>query len=585
MCSFPVVETTGFGRLHPVASAIELCGVSLRSRRVRLMKDLKRILLTGPHHLLSIMAVSKAVSSSDSGPQTDYHKLIDPNAKWYKNSRLVKLNLWILLLLITSTANGYDGSMMNGLQLLSQWEIAFNFPSGSKLGLLGAIQNIGNLGSLPMTPYLCDGLGRKRTIFVGATIIIIAAVLQTASQTVEMFIGARFMLGFGLGFCAAAAPMLVTELAYPTQRGPVSSVYNALWPAGAVVAAWLTFGTFHFNSSWSWRIPSACQAIPSVLQFFLILFAPESPRWLIAKGREDEALHILAYYHANGNDQHPLVQFEFQEIRSAIEAERVQKQTGWLQLVRTPGNRRRMRIIIAIAFFSQWSGNGLASYYLNKVFDTIGITDHTEQLLISACLSIWSAITAITGGLLCDKAGRRPLFLASTAGMLVTFILQTVCSAQFALHGNKAAGNAVVAFLFLYSAAYGMAFSPLIVSYTLEILPFDLRAKGFTVFGFSLCASLVFNQYINPIALAAIAWKYYIVYCVWLAFELVFIYFFLIETKNRTLEETALIFDGLDNVVKVTTRAAARAGLDGADLGPVDDEKLSASLHEELSKV
>lgn len=92
----------------------------------------------------------------------------------------------------------------------------------------------------------------------------------------------------------------------------------------------------------------------------------------------------------------------------------------------------------------------------------------------------------------------------------------------------------------LYSAAYGMAYSPLITSYTLEILPFNLRAKGYTVFGFSVCASLVFNQYINPIALAAIAWKYYIVYCVWIAFELVFVYFFLIETKNRTLEETAL---------------------------------------------
>jgi hypothetical protein len=67
-----------------------------------------------------------------------------------------------------------------------------------------------------------------------------------------------------------------------------------------------------------------------------------------------------------------------------------------------------------------------------------------------------------------------------------------------------------------------------------------LRAKGYTVFSFAVSASLVFNQYINPIALAAIAWKYYIVYCVWLAFELVFIYFFLVETRNRTLEETAV---------------------------------------------
>jgi MFS family permease len=164
------------------------------------------------------------------------------------------------------------------------------------------------------------------------------------------------------------------------------------------------------------------------------------------------------------------------------------------------------------------------------------------------------------GGLYCDRAGRRPLFIISTAGMLVFFILQTVCSAQFALHHNKAAGNSVVAFLcklqlrrhcwnfiltrgnpiVLYSAFYAIAYSPLITSYTLEILPFNLRAKGYTVFSFAVSASLVFNQYINPIALAAIAWKYYIVYCVWLAFELVFIYFFLVETRNRTLEETAV---------------------------------------------
>ena len=121
----------------------------------------------------------------------------------------------------------------------------------------------------------------------------------------------------------------------------------------------MTFGTFHIPNSWSWRIPSACQAIPSVLQVFLIPFAPESPRWLIAKGRDAEALRILAYYHANGNAEDPLVQFEFQEIKAAIAAEQLQKQTGWLTLFRTPGNRRRLRIIVAIAFFSQWSGNGL----------------------------------------------------------------------------------------------------------------------------------------------------------------------------------------------------------------------------------
>ena len=122
----------------------------------------------------------------------------------------------------------------------------------------------------------------------------------------------------------------------------------------------MTFGTFHINNSWSWRIPSAAQALPSLLQVFLILLCPESPRWLISKGRDSEALRVLAYYHANGSTLDPLVLFEFQEIKSAIEKEREQKQTGWIQLVRTPGNRRRMRIITAIALFSQWSGNGIA---------------------------------------------------------------------------------------------------------------------------------------------------------------------------------------------------------------------------------
>lgn len=127
-------------------------------------------------------------------------------------------------------------------------------------------------------------------------------------------------------------------------------------------ASWVTFGSFHMKSSWAWRLPSAFQALPSVFQFALILFGPESPRWLVSQGREKEALDTLAYYHANGNAEDPLIQFEFQEIKTAIDEERVQNQVSWLDLIKTPGNRRRMRIIVGIAFFSQWSGNGLVSY-------------------------------------------------------------------------------------------------------------------------------------------------------------------------------------------------------------------------------
>ncbi len=119
-----------------------------------------------------------------------------------------------------------------------------------------------------------------------------------------------------------------------------------------------------------------------------------------------------------------------------------------------PGNRRRLSIIIPLAFFSQWSGNGLVSFYLTRVLDTIGITDPTTQLLINGILQIWNLAIACTAAILVDKLGRRFLFLTSCCGMLVFFILQTVCSALFVERGSEGAAHAVIAFIFLFYAAY-----------------------------------------------------------------------------------------------------------------------------------
>ncbi|KAI0760335.1 general substrate transporter [Fomes fomentarius] len=490
------------------------------------------------------MAVGPAATASNS---EGFLHLVDPNRKWYNNRRIILLNAWLVLLLITSSTNGFDGSLMNSLQSMTQWKNFFNDPKGGTLGLLNAIQNIGSLAGYPFAPYLSDGIGRRPSIWIGAVLMIAGSALQTACANINQFIGARFLIGFGLSIASNAAPMLVTEVSYPVYRPQLSSLYNTLWYSGNIVASWTAFGTARINSDWSWRIPSLLQAIPSVFQFFLIWFVPESPRFLVSKGKEAQALHTLAYYHADGDDTDPLVLYEFEEIKAAIKLDQEsQKNVGWKALVKTKGNRKRMGIIIAIAWFSQWSGNGLVSYYLNKVFDTIGITDNEIQLLITGILAIWNLFWAVFASFQVDRWGRRFLFLTSAAGMLLFFTLQTICSAQYALHQTDAAAHAVIAFIFLFYAFYDLAFTPLIVSYTLEILPYSLRAKGFNVFNFTISVALIFNQYVNPIALENIAWKYYIVYCCWLAFELVFLYFFVVETRNRTLEETAALFDGED---------------------------------------
>ncbi|KZT03791.1 hexose transporter [Laetiporus sulphureus 93-53] len=484
---------------------------------------------------------------SGGGHMANYEHLLNPNRRWYNNKRLILLHCWLLLLLITSSGNGFDGSLMNSFQSLKQWQHYFNNPQGSRLGLLNAIQNIGSLAAYPFAPYLSDGLGRRRTIWIGATIMLIGVALQTAAQNLGFFIGARFLVGLGLTFATNSAPMLVTELSYPTYRPQLTSLYNSLWYSGNIVASWTTFGTEYMHSTWSWRIPSIMQGIPAAFQFFLILLAPESPRWLVSKGREADALRVLAYYHADGNEHDPLVQYEFEEIRTAIQLDRESKKNvGWLSLVKTKGNRRRMLIIVAIAWFSQWSGNGLVSYYLTKVMESIGITNTTIQLLITGILAIWNLFWAVFASFLVERVGRRLLFLTSAAGMLLFFILQTICTARYFANQAPAASHAVIAFVFLFYAFYDLAFTPLIVSYTVEILPYSQRAKGFNVFNFTISVALIFNQYVNPIALDRISWRYYIVYCCWLAFEFAFLWFMIVETKGLTLEETAALFDGED---------------------------------------
>ena len=259
-----------------------------------------------------------------------------------------------LLLVITQMANGFDGSMMNNLQTLTVWQEYFHHPQGSLLGVFNSIQSIGGIAGLPVAPYLNDWLGRRMTVFIGAIIIIIGVVLQGTAQNIGMFIGARFCIGVGISICATGAATLLTEIAYPSHRAPITSFFNGTYNGGAIVAAWSTFGTFHIANNWSWRIPSLLQGVPSLIQIIFIFFVPESPRWLLAKGKEEQAREVLTRWHAGGVENDPLVEFELAEIKSALAVEsELQSSVSWISLFNNRGNLKRIRIIIAIGFFSQ----------------------------------------------------------------------------------------------------------------------------------------------------------------------------------------------------------------------------------------
>jgi len=213
--------------------------------------------------------------------------------------------------------------------------------------------------------------------------------------------------------------------------------------------------------------------------------------------------------------------------------------------------------------FSQWSGNGLVSYYATDVYKSVGITSSDTQLGLNGGQTILSLIISVSCAMLCDRVGRRPLFLAATSGMLICFISWTICSSVYQNDHNASAGKAVIAFIWIFNVSYALAWSGLLVAYTVEILPYKIRAKGLMVMNFWIQVALVINQYVNPLGFAHLNpnWKLYTIYTCWIGFELVFVYFLYVETRGPTLEEIAKIFDG-----------------ESAEVGHIDMDKIGATV-------
>jgi len=179
-----------------------------------------------------------------------------------------------------------------------------------------------------------------------------------------MYAVARGIIGFGLPFAIVAGSCLIGELGYPKERPILTSLFNACYFLGSIVAAGITFGTSTITTNWGWRIPALLQMAPSLLQVALVMFLPESPRFLVSKDRHEEARAILIKYHAEGDENSAFVAAQFAEIKTAIALEREASKASWLDLVKTAGMRRRLLIGSLLGLMTQLSGNVVLSYFL-----------------------------------------------------------------------------------------------------------------------------------------------------------------------------------------------------------------------------
>lgn len=279
---------------------------------------------------------------------------------------------------------GYDGSMLNGLQILPEWRRFFGNPTKSKLNSISNGVRYGQIGALFIAAPLIQRLGRKKPIALSSAILLVGIILQAASQNYAIFVVSRLLIGFGNTIQTTACPILISELSHPSQRTQMVGIMNSTGSQGQLLAAWITFGTASMvGSSWTWRLPSALQAVSSLFQLILSIFVPESPRWLVENNHPAEARQILLKYHAEGNAESPLLAFEISSIERTIEMERVQALTSWREWIRTAANRHRLFIVVTAGFIIQWCGNAVLSFYLHLVLESIGITLKRTQLVIN----------------------------------------------------------------------------------------------------------------------------------------------------------------------------------------------------------
>lgn len=436
------------------------------------------------------------------------HLINNTNPVWYKDSGLRKNVAHCVGLYLCVFYLGYDASLMNGLQAIPQWDEYFNSPSGSVLGFISASLFLPAIFTPFVASWINGRWGRKWCLVVGSLLLILGAFLNAFATNLGTFIGGRVIIGAAGPFGKITGAALIQEISHPRLRPYIATAYYSNYYFGQIVAAWFCFGALSWSDTdWKWRAPCLFQAWAPAVVLVWLWFIPESPRWLIDHDRSEEALNILAREHANGDINDQLVRYEYNEICQAIQFEKENKKSKYVDFLKTPGNRRRLLVLVTMGTGSNWVGNGIIAYYLAPALRLVGITNSGDIAGINGGLAIWSLIWAYLGALNAERAGRRTLWIVSTAGMLATYIVMTGLSGSFASTPSHAVGLAVIPMMFVFKTFYCMAWSPLPFAYGAEILPYHMRLKGLSIELSVQSVALTFNQWVNPVALKALEWK------------------------------------------------------------------------------
>jgi sugar porter (SP) family MFS transporter len=293
-----------------------------------------------------------------------------------------------------------------------------------------------------------------------------AAIQVGAHHEIGMIYGGRVIAGLGIGGMSSITPVFVSENCPPAIRGRVAGLFQEFLVIGSTFAYWLDYGvSLHIPEGTSqWRIPVAIQLVPGGLMFIGLFFLKESPRWLMKKGRSEEALNSLAYIRNDSETSEEVVK-EFAEITAAIQEENVATEgMTWKECLK-PTNRYRFFLAFVLMFWQQFSGTNSIGYYAPQIFASVGLSKTNSSLFATGIYGtvkvVATAIFLIIG---IDRWGRKKSLIGGAAWMAS---MMFIIGAVLATHPPNAkatsvssASIAMVTMIYLYVIGYSASWGP-----------------------------------------------------------------------------------------------------------------------------
>lgn len=436
---------------------------------------------------------------------------------------------------------GYNQSGFSSL--LDLPDVIHHFPreatDSTLQGITNACLQLGALLGALSCSVIGDALGRRRTLLVAAVLATIGQAFQCSAFAFAQLIVGRVVLGVGIGQMSVTAPVWQSESSAAGNRGRQVIAAGIFICVGFALSSWIDFAFTKVSSPpLQWRIPLAIPTVFSLVVIFTVFAIPESPRWLVQKGRISQAMDVLAVLRGLPRDD-PEIRSECDRIECSLE----EAKGSSLKDILDPNDRTRLgyrfALCVMLQFAQQMTGGNLISIYTTTIFKSnLHLQGDLPRILAATSLT-WKFLCSFIAFAAVDRLGRRTLFVVSATGMSVCMIvIAVVCSFPAE---NHAASYVAAVFIFLFNFCYPIGFLGGNFLYCTEVAPIRLRVAITSISTANHWLWNFFVAMVTPVALDTIGWRYYIVFAAINACVPVCVLLFFPETMNRNLE----VIDGV----------------------------------------